>query len=376
MTPSPARNLRALPQPLPDAELIELVMSGRPDAAARLYDRFARDIHRMVHRLLAVDTEHDDIVQEIFIKAWQLIAKGKVRNPEGLSAWMRSVATHTVYKEIRRRYVRRRFFRFQEPPPDAKAPLASEDERELLRIAYRIAGELAPSEQLAFALRHFDQRRLVEVAEMSGCSLATAKRRIARAEQQFLTMAAEYQRLPGAARPDQRRKGNRISRFDKLHILVYRHRDEVPKSTIASGRAAFIDAVGQTHRRPSMFHAWSLAAAVLVVVVGASGYWFARSRQTAVATVSSPQSASSSVRLELPASGPASLELTEGVTAELSAGTLAYRAEPVAGEHRVTLERGRLRLSIDPERHMHWTVVAGGYEVRVGGNHLQRGAPG
>jgi len=196
VTPSPARNLRALPQPLPDAELIELVMSGRPEAAARLYDRFARDIHRMVHRLLAVDTEHDDIVQEIFIKAWQLIAKGKIRNPEGLSAWMRSVATHTVYKEIRRRYVRRRFFRFQEPPPDAKAPLASEDERELLRIAYRIAEELAPSEQLAFALRHFDQRRLVEVAEMSGCSLATDKRRIARAEQQFLTMAAEYQDYP------------------------------------------------------------------------------------------------------------------------------------------------------------------------------------
>jgi RNA polymerase sigma-70 factor (ECF subfamily) len=196
VTPSPARNLRALPQPLPDAELIELVMSGRPEAAARLYDRFARDIHRMVHRLLAVDTEHDDIVQEIFIKAWQLIAKGKVKNPEGLSAWMRSVATHTVYKEIRRRYVRRRFFRFQEPPPDAKAPLASEDERELLRIAYRIAGELAPAEQLAFALRHFDQRRLVEVAEMIPCSLATAKRRIARAEQQFLTMAAHYHDYP------------------------------------------------------------------------------------------------------------------------------------------------------------------------------------
>jgi RNA polymerase sigma-70 factor (ECF subfamily) len=194
--PSPASNLRALPQPLPDAELIELVMSGRPEAAARLYDRFARDIHRMVHRLLAVDTEHEDIVHEIFIKAWQLIAKGKVRNPEVLSAWMRSVATHTVYKEIRRRYVRRRFFRFQEPPPDTKARVASEDERELLRIAYRIAGQLAPAEHLAFALRHFDQRRLVEVAEMIGCSLATAKRRIARAEEQFLALAGQYGDYP------------------------------------------------------------------------------------------------------------------------------------------------------------------------------------
>jgi RNA polymerase sigma-70 factor, ECF subfamily len=195
-TPSSGSNVRALPQAVPDAELIELVMSGSQEAAGRLYDRFARDIHRMVHRLLAVDTEHEDVVHEIFIKAWQLIAKGKVRNPEGLSAWMRSVATHTVYKEIRRRYVRRRFFRFQEPPPDATANIASEDERELLQIAYHIAAKLAPAEQLAFALRHFDQRRLVEVAELSGCSLATAKRRIARAEQQFLTLAAQYRDYP------------------------------------------------------------------------------------------------------------------------------------------------------------------------------------
>jgi RNA polymerase sigma-70 factor (ECF subfamily) len=196
VNPSPASNLRALPQPVSDAELIELVMSGRPEAAGRLYDRFARDIHRMVHRLLAVDTEHDDVVHEIFIKAWQLIAKGKVRNPDGLAAWMRSVATHTVYKEIRRRYVRRRFFRFQEPPPDAAARTAGEDERELLRIAYRIAAQLAPGEHMAFALRHFDQRRLVEVAEMMGCSLATAKRKIARAESQFVALAGQYGDYP------------------------------------------------------------------------------------------------------------------------------------------------------------------------------------
>ncbi len=157
-----------------------------------------------------------------------------------------------------------------------------------------------------------------------------------------------------------------MSRFDKLHALVDRHRGEVPKSAIASGRAVFIEAVAQTGRRPSMFHVGLLAAATLAVVLGASGYWFARSRVAEVATISTP-GASSSVRLELPPSGPASLELTDGVTAELSAGTLAYRTEPVVGDHRVTLEKGRLRLSIDPARHMHWMVLAGGYEVSVVG---------
>jgi TolA-binding protein len=158
-----------------------------------------------------------------------------------------------------------------------------------------------------------------------------------------------------------------MSRFDELHALVDRHRGEVPKGAIASGRSAFIDAVGKTPTRPSMFHAWSLAAAMLAVVLGLSGYWFTRSRKSELAASASHVGGSSSVRLELPAEGPASLELTEGVTAELSAGTLAYRTEQAKGEHRVTLERGRLRLSIDPGRHTHWTVLVGGYEVSVVG---------
>src|SRR6185436_4760361 len=158
-----------------------------------------------------------------------------------------------------------------------------------------------------------------------------------------------------------------MSRFDKLHALVERHRGEVPKSTILSGRAAFIDSVGRAERRPSMWYAWVLAAAMLLVVVSVGGYWFARSHRVEIANGSSHPSPTSSARLELPATGPASLELTEGVTAELSAGTLAYRTEEAPGRHRIVLERGRLRLSIDPARHTHWTVAAGGYEVSVVG---------
>jgi TolA-binding protein len=158
-----------------------------------------------------------------------------------------------------------------------------------------------------------------------------------------------------------------MTRFDKLHALVDRHRGEIPNDEIASGRAAFIAAVDQPRRQPSISYAWPLAAAMLAVVLGMSGYWLTRSRKTEIAITSPHAGTASSVRLELSALGPASLELTEGVTAELSARTLAYRTEQAPGEHRVTLEKGRLRLSIDPARHMHWTVLAGGYEVSVVG---------
>ena len=137
-----------------------------------------------------------------------------------------------------------------------------------------------------------------------------------------------------------------MSRFDKLHALVDRHRDEVPSSRIAKGRAAFLDATERNPTRRSM-NLGLLAAAAAAVVLGSSGYWVLRSRATEKMATPVPLPASRGERLELPASGPASLELESGVTAELSAGTLAYRTEPASGERRITLERGRLRLSID-----------------------------
>jgi len=173
-----------------EVELVSAIVSGHPQAAARLYDGFARDIQRVVRRMLGPDADHEDLVHEIFMKAWQLIVAGKLREPERLASWLKTIAVHAVYKEIRRRYVRRRFL-FLDRTENPMPPLGGEH-RDLLRVLYRVAERLTPQEQLAFSLRHFEQRRLVEVAELMGCSLATAKRRLAQAEARFVALSGQY----------------------------------------------------------------------------------------------------------------------------------------------------------------------------------------
>ncbi len=142
--------------------------------------------------MLGPDADHEDLVHEILLKAWRLIASGKLREPERLGSWLKTIAVHAVYKEIRRRYVRRRFLLTERYAPRLAMPHAS-DAGDLLRLLYRVAEGLPPAERFAFSLRHFEQRRLVDVAELMGCSLATAKRRLAQAESRFIALSRPYE---------------------------------------------------------------------------------------------------------------------------------------------------------------------------------------
>jgi RNA polymerase sigma-70 factor (ECF subfamily) len=53
-----------------------------------------------------------------------------------------------------------------------------------------LLGRLPSDERIAFALRHIEGMELGRLAEACGVSLATIKRRLARAEQRFARAAA------------------------------------------------------------------------------------------------------------------------------------------------------------------------------------------
>jgi RNA polymerase sigma-70 factor (ECF subfamily) len=66
-----------------------------------------------------------------------------------------------------------------EAEPDIEA-------RQALRSAYQILAGLPAEERIAMALRRLEGMELTEVADACGCSLATIKRRLTRAESRFL----------------------------------------------------------------------------------------------------------------------------------------------------------------------------------------------
>jgi RNA polymerase sigma-70 factor (ECF subfamily) len=84
--------------------------------------------------------------------------------------------------------------------------------RAAVRKLYGILDELDAEARLAFVLRHTQGLELTEIAEALGCSLATAKRRLAKANERVLVRAKrdpdlmEWVEAPPAPASDEARR--------------------------------------------------------------------------------------------------------------------------------------------------------------------------
>jgi len=165
-----------------NAELVARMRSDPAGAAPVLYARFAPVVNRLVWRLLGADPDHNDVVQQVF---YQILRRAKsLREPDRLDSWVQTIAVNTVYELLRRRQVRRIFLRGL--PAEAHADLVRDVEvRDLLLRTKSVIERLPPRERMVFMLHFIEGRTLAEIAELSGHSVATAKRRLVRANQRF-----------------------------------------------------------------------------------------------------------------------------------------------------------------------------------------------
>lgn len=187
-----------------DAELVAHLCEGRPAACAELFDRFAGVVRSALLRTLGSDVDLDDLTQDTFL----VVVKRchTLRDPSSLRSFVYSVAVRTARNELRRRAFRRWIPLGSVPEPQ----LAVEDDDgtigEALRRTYSVLDRLGADQRIAFVLRRVEGHELAEAARLAGCSLATFKRRLARAERRFEAMARTDPALrsllePGEAEP-------------------------------------------------------------------------------------------------------------------------------------------------------------------------------
>lgn len=189
---STARGLLMLAEPSQEDELRELidgVRSGEPRAVTRFFYRYEATVNRLVWRLLGADAAHDDVVSVTFETMLRRI--GEVRAPTSLEGWVRAVTVNATRMELRRRRWRRLVPRSLEADEDLDHPdlsVPDEGQRERLRALYRALGRLGDEDRQMLVLRHLEGLELTEVADAVRCSLATLKRRLARAEARLAAM--------------------------------------------------------------------------------------------------------------------------------------------------------------------------------------------
>jgi RNA polymerase sigma-70 factor (ECF subfamily) len=177
-----------------DAALVAGLRQRAVAAPAALFQRYGRDVQRVLGRILGVDAELPDLVQDVFLRALEGI--DRLEDPAKLRAWLISTAVYAGREQIRRRS-RRWWPRLlpRERLPEVAAEPADLAAREALRITYLLLDKLPPDDRVAFALHTFDGMELTEVASACGVSLATIKRRIARGRERFLALASVHPAL-------------------------------------------------------------------------------------------------------------------------------------------------------------------------------------
>lgn len=186
-----------------DAEVARRLKAGDPAAPALLFDRFGALVDRVLLRILGDGADHDDRVQETFLEVLRTVTS--LRDDASFKPWVTTIAVRVARAELRRRRVRRvlSLWRDDELP---EVPFDDDHQgRETLRATYKILDALPTEERLAFTLRVIHREELTEVARLCGCSLATAKRRIARAEQRFREAAAAHPLLAARLQPEEER---------------------------------------------------------------------------------------------------------------------------------------------------------------------------
>ena len=167
-----------------DRELVERALGGEQLALQLLYRRHVQLVSERVTRLLARSAEAEDVVQDAFVAAFADLPR--LADRSRFAPWLMRIALHQTQRRFRRRRLLARLG-LDRGSDDARLeqvadPGLTPDQRLQLRRLDRALARLPVELRLAWMLRHVEGCELSEIAEHCTCSLATVKRRIARAD--------------------------------------------------------------------------------------------------------------------------------------------------------------------------------------------------
>jgi RNA polymerase sigma-70 factor (ECF subfamily) len=179
------RSLPIHPDRWGNVQLVEGLVEGDPAAAEVLFDRYGTLINRRVWHLLGTDSDHDDLVQQVFVQLLDSIHA--LRNPDALGPWINRVLINTVSKEIRYR-TRRKWLTFVPEIPERASE--SSQERDMAgRQVHLVLGTMKATDRMVFVMRFVEDAKMEEIASSFGWSPAKTRRKVARAREVFVKKA-------------------------------------------------------------------------------------------------------------------------------------------------------------------------------------------
>lgn len=145
-----------------------------------LFRTYGRYVATIGLRILGQRDELEDFVQDVFIEAHHSL--GTLQHSRELKAWVATIAVRTARRRLKRRRLLSALGFASEACETVADANATPEARAMVASMYRLLARVPTDARIAWTLRHIEGEQLETVAELCGCSLATAKRRIASAQ--------------------------------------------------------------------------------------------------------------------------------------------------------------------------------------------------
>jgi RNA polymerase sigma-70 factor (ECF subfamily) len=176
---------------LSDSELIAKVLKGDAASFEPLITKYQPRVFATARRYARRDIEVEDIVQEVFIKAFQKLSSFRAEAP--FEHWLMRLAVRTCYDYLRQHQRNREtsftdisdeetdwLERFNSNPAETSEHSAAA--RELI---LRVLEQLPPEARMVITLLEIEDRPVKEIAKMTGWSVPLVKVRAFRARAQM-----------------------------------------------------------------------------------------------------------------------------------------------------------------------------------------------
>jgi RNA polymerase sigma-70 factor (ECF subfamily) len=187
-------------RPTPDLgdtpELVEACRRGDRGALEQLLRAHARDLERLLVRLVGPVADVEDLLQLVMIAA--VSAFPRFRGEASVRTWLARIAVNIVREHLRRPERKRRVSLElvpDEPVHDAEPADEVADHRRRLERLYHHLNALPAKQRIAFVLHVFEGRPVDEIAALMSATVAATKSRVFLARRALLARARKDPRL-------------------------------------------------------------------------------------------------------------------------------------------------------------------------------------
>ncbi|HUD45684.1 MAG TPA: RNA polymerase sigma factor [Candidatus Baltobacteraceae bacterium] len=180
-----------------EAELISAVLKGDCASFEPLVTKYQGRVFATARRYARRESEVEDIVQEVFIKAFQKLSGFRGEAP--FEHWLMRLAVRTCYDFLRSHQRNREtaFTELTETETDwleqfiVEPDGASEHAEAARQLIEKVLSRLSPAARLVITLLEIEERPVKEIAELTGWSVPLVKVRAFRARAEMRKIMAK-----------------------------------------------------------------------------------------------------------------------------------------------------------------------------------------